>query len=432
MSLPNSVLEYKAEFMANTQEGSDLMMSRLVSDDFTNDFIIEEVLFLSALRLAGVIAHLRERKQTVYMLGFDFMSESGYSSKVKGGYSSEDKSEINAKIKPQEFYFLNALYMLQNSEIEVKHVGYRSFSKLSPTELNELFLPEQRSSRHLVERQQDERVLITAELTTNHFGDRHRLERMVRSAKAAGADFVKVQKRNVETFYSQEQLASKYVSPFGDTFRDYRLALELGVEDFNFLDKLCKELDIKWFASILDEKSFHFMMQFSPDMIKLPSTISEHKDYLKYVADKYKGSIVLSTGMTDKVFEEWVLETFINCDKLYLMQCNSAYPTPLHDCNIAVVRHYSELAKENSRIVPGYSSHDFGWFASALAVGAGAKIIEKHVKLGNTEWAHFDAVAIDLTTSDFHEFVSKIRDAEMIMGSGKKKINESEHHKYRK
>lgn len=424
--------DYKADYIPNTQEGSDLMMGRLVSDDLTSDFVIEEVLFLSALKLARIIADIRGRNQTVYMIGFDFMPDSGYSSKIKGGYKSGDKSEIDAKIKPQEFYFLNALYMLQNSNIDVKHVGYRSFSKLAPADLNELFLPEQSSSIHLFDRPQEDRVLITAELTTNHFGDRHRLERMVRAAKAAGADFVKVQKRDVETFYTKEQLDSKYVSPFGITFRDYRQALELSVDDFRFLDELCKQIDIKWFASILDEKSFHFIQQFSPDMIKLPSTISEHKEYLKYVAENYEGSIVLSTGMTDKVFEEWVLNTFVKCKNLYLMQCNSAYPTPMHDCNIAVVSHYSELAKENPKIVPGYSSHDYGWFASALAVGAGAKIIEKHVKLGNTEWAHFDAVALDLTTSDFHEFVSKIREAEMVMGSGEKKVNESEHHKYRR
>ncbi|MCH5022021.1 N-acetylneuraminate synthase, partial [Pectobacterium atrosepticum] len=57
---------------------------------------------------------------------------------------------------------------------------------------------------------------------------------------------------------------------------------------------------------------------------------------------------------------------------------------------------------------------------------------EKHVKLGNTEWAHFDAVAIDLTTSAFKEFVDQIRETEVILGSDNKKVNKSEHHKYRK
>jgi len=125
-----------------------------------------------------------------------------------------------------------------------------------------------------------------------------------------------------------------------------------------------------------------------------------------------------------------VLDTFTECEQLYLMQCNSAYPTPQHDCHIGVIRHYRDLAATHPHIVPGYSSHDFGWLASSLAIAAGARMVEKHVKLGNTEWAHFDAVALDLTTSEFSDYVSKMRETEQIIGLEEKKVNESEHHKY--
>ncbi|RZJ39881.1 MAG: N-acetylneuraminate synthase, partial [Brevundimonas sp.] len=140
--------------------------------------------------------------------------------------------------------------------------------------------------------------------------------------------------------------------------------------------------------------------------------------------------VVLSTGMTDTTFETWVLENFTQMETLYLMQANSAYPTPQHDCHVAVVRHYHELSLKYPKVVPAFSSHDFGWFGSALAAAAGARMIEKHVKLGNTEWAHFDAVAVDLTTPAFKEYVDKIREAEVVLGSAEKKVNESEHHKY--
>ena len=70
---------------------------------------------------------------------------------------------------------------------------------------------------------------------------------MIKSAAAAGADYVKFQKRDVETFYSQEQLEAPYKSPFGKTFRDYRNALELDASDFSYIKELCSELEINWF-----------------------------------------------------------------------------------------------------------------------------------------------------------------------------------------
>jgi N-acetylneuraminate synthase len=411
-----------APFCPLQNDASDLMMQRFLADAFT----IEEVLFLSALKIARLIARARGRKQTVHMVGFDFMPDVGHSRAIDHDFAPGNSADRFFRISLQEFFFLNTLYVLKESDLDVVHVGDRSFSRMTAEDLNALFLP----ARTARQGHADACVSITAELTTNHFGDRHRLERMIRAARASGADCVKLQKRDVSTFYSAEQLASPYVSPFGKTFADYRHQLELSRDDFIFVDTLCHALGMQWFASVLDQPSFEFMLQFDPKIVKLPSTISEHRDYLAYVANNYRGSVVLSTGMTDTAYEDWVLRSFVNCDRLYLMQCNSAYPTPASDCNVGVVRHYADLARSNPRIVPGYSSHDFGWLASALAVAAGGRMIEKHVKLGNTDWAHFDAVAVDLTTTDFRDYVAKIREAEEMIGSETKKVNPSEHHKY--
>ena len=66
-----------------------------------------------------------------------------------------------------------------------------------------------------------------------------------------------------------------------------------------------------------------------------------------------------------------------------------------------------------------------------LAAAAGAKMIEKHVKLGNVDWVHFDGVALDLLGDTFKNFVSDIRKAELISGSKTKQIHHQEHHKYK-
>ena len=53
---------------------------------------------------------------------------------------------------------------------------------------------------------------------------------------------VKLQKRDPDTFYSKDQLNEKFSSPFGTTFADYRNALELTYEDFQFVMILVKNM----------------------------------------------------------------------------------------------------------------------------------------------------------------------------------------------
>lgn len=425
-------LPYKP--LSNDEE--DIMLSRFQNRD---EIAIEEAMFLTGLELARTIADRKGRQQTVYMVGFDFSPESGTARATNTQYTPELTSHRKAGVELQQYILRNALYALDDTNLDVHHVGSHEFSNLTTEALNEKF---QMSVREKSAPKADEdevevpAVEVTAEITTNHFGDLDRLENLVRAAHSAGADWIKVQKRDVETFYTPEQLAGPYKSPFGTTFGDYRRQLELDKDGFRFLDGLTKDLGIKWFSSVLDQPSFEWMMEeIDLPLVKLPSTISEKKDYLKFVAENYTGSLVISTGMTDQSYEEWLLETFTNQDTLYLLHCNSAYPTPDEHTNIGVVRRYAQLAEQQEgrpgpRIVPGYSSHDFGWMASALAVAAGAGMVEKHVKLGNTEWAHFDAVAVDLLTDEFKEYVDNVRQAQVHVGSTEKKITASEHHKY--
>ena len=425
-SPPNScVYQSNLVDLVSPDIDGDLLMSRLLRDiDFSSPFL-ERILFLSALRLALYIANERKCKQNIYMIGFDFTAHSGYSKSIPKDYSPNGPVNREIRISPQEYYFTNALYMLRDSPIKVLHVGSRFFSSLNSREFNASF-----GSLAIPPQSKSHSVSIVAELTTNHFGDRNRLEKMVRACKSAGADYIKVQKRDVDSFYSKEQLDGKYISPFGTTFREYRHALELTYDDFVFLDNLCLDLGIPWFASILDRRSLEFIQPFNLPFIKLPSTISEYKDYLDYVASSFYDSFIISTGMTDSSYEQWVLDRFRHAKTLYLMQCTSAYPTPPYECDVAVIRRYSRLQHSLPNIIPAYSSHDSGWFASSLAVAAGAKMVEKHVKWGNTDWAHFDAVALDLCTDEFSTYVSKVREAEVILGSEEKVINSSESHKY--
>ena len=270
-------------------------------------------------------------------------------------------------------------------------------------------------------------IEIVAEITTNHFGNMDRMEKLISGASKAGADSVKLQKRDINSIYTREKLNEKYVSPFGKTFGDYRKALELDENQMNIAYEIAKNLGLEIFYSALDIKSFEYLKMLGHTRIKLPSTISNKKDYLDYVSENYKGELVISTGMTDENYLDYILNHFLKARRIFLLHCISSYPTFPNDINIATVNRYARLDK--ARIVPGYSSHDVGIFGSLMAIGAGAKMIEKHIKLGNTEWGHFDDTAMDVNT-EFISFVSSIRGGERIIGSQSKRVLPSEHHKY--
>ena len=51
------------------------------------------------------------------------------------------------------------------------------------------------------------------EFTTNHMGNLNILLEMVKKAHETGADYIKMQKKDGDTFYSSEKLNMKFKSP---------------------------------------------------------------------------------------------------------------------------------------------------------------------------------------------------------------------------
>ena len=272
---------------------------------------------------------------------------------------------------------------------------------------------------------------IVAEISTNHFGLTERLEELIYSAKQAKVDTIKLQMRDVKSFYVKKDLAKVYRTPISKTFGEYRSRLELTHDQIIFAKQLCKKLNLKIFFSILDLNSFKKIQKYKFERIKLPSTISKKKFFLEYVAKNFskKKEIVISTGMTNQKYVNFVLKNFLSFKKLYLMHCVSSYPTSIEQLNMSIVSKYVEYSKKFKNIVPGYSSHDTGNYGSILATALGAKIIEKHIKLGNNDWYHFDDTAIQCG-SQLINYVDTIKKTSCSIGDGKKKIIKFEHHKY--
>jgi N-acetylneuraminate synthase len=412
-------------------DSEELMLYRFGLEEYYD----ESFVLINALKVCRHLASRLGKKLDVYLLGFDFSTAKGEVSKSLGvDYAKEAQPDRELVVHSQEYDYLQfAKYFQDNPTLQLWHVGNKDYSALSASQFKEKFsINVQFKVTHgsEVKRPPENAVLIVAELTNNHLGDLQRLLEMIERAKEAGADLIKVQKRDVDTFYTPEKLNSYYWSPFGKTLGDYRRGVELDEDKLGILDETCRSLEIEWFCSILDFPSFEVIKKFNPKLIKIPSTISNHHEFHQRIAKEYDGPIVISTGYTDQSYEEYVLKTFSRNKQIYLLHCISAYPTAIHDCNVAVVRHYAELSKKYPALIPGYSSHDLGSLGSMLAVASGAKMVEKHVKLGDVNWVHFDKVALDLKTDSFKNFVKDIRNTELALGSPVKRILPSEHHKY--
>jgi len=95
---------------------------------------------------------------------------------------------------------------------------------------------------------------------------------------------------------------------------------------------------------------------------------------------------------------------YVNGLERYLY-CVSKYPCPSEDLHLW----------EMEAICDGLSDHTISPLTGALAVAAGAKIIEKHHRLGDTHPSNPD-YPHSLITSDFMTYVDNIREAERAMG----------------
>ncbi|PVH25612.1 N-acetylneuraminate synthase family protein [Sphingobacterium corticibacter] len=422
-----------AEYVSLDQEG----LERVYSYFYTPDFYILDFTLLSAIKLSMLFQKVKDNLLETVFLGFDFFIDSVNKGDVLG------LEYRNAHLKTQESIFITLRKDLEfkNPDLRFSHVGNKKYSKFTIDQFNASLehnllskdLPTNSViyGKLLEKLNSSNHVIVVAEFTNNHIGDRNRLLKMIELAVEAGADMIKVQKRDVNTFYTEEELASPYSSPFGETLADYRFGVELTDDMFELLDVECRKRNIPWFASVLDWNSYLHMEKLDCPMVKLPSTISNHRNYLKKVAQHFKGELVVSTGFTEQSYEDFVLDNLVNDRKLFLLQCTSSYPTPPEGCQISVVRHYEQLREKHANIVPGYSSHDLGSIGCMMAVAAGARMVEKHVKLGDLDWVHFDSVALDLYNDQFKNFVADIRKAEIMCGNKEKVVHSFEHHKYK-
>jgi len=130
--------------------------------------------------------------------------------------------------------------------------------------------------------------------------------------------------------------------------------------------------------------------------------------------------LFISTGMCSKRDLNRLMRKCIVPARLeaavMLLHCASAYPAPFDQLNLGVLREREPLWK-----LVGFSDHSLPALthSGALAVVAGAEIVEAHLRSEDT---HKDNPDYDhaMTTDQFLSYVAQIRMVEKALGSGKK------------
>ncbi len=354
-----------------------------------------------------------KKKLDVYLYGFDFKKnniDDDYEKKIINKNKLQQQIDINSQI----IAFENIKNSYKN--LKIIRIGFDLYSDLNPhtlkNNMRKIKYPE-----------------IVAEVTTNHRGNTQVLKRIIEGCISSGVNIIKFQKRDVENFYSKKKLDSAYETPISKTFREYRSKLELNLSQLKLIKKYEKKFKLKIIFSILDFKSYLSLKKLGFKYFKIPSTISLHHNFIKQMSKENLKEIIISTGMTNENYVKKVIKIFSKVKKLYLLHAISSYPTYYQSINLKIVSEYSKFRNKFKKIIPGYSSHDMGSVGSMLAVAAGAEMIEKHVKIGDHEWMHYDDVAIDVY-DELPDFVNNIKKATLIMGKKTKKIYPDEFHKY--
>ena len=150
------------------------------------------------------------------------------------------------------------------------------------------------------------KTFVIAEIGINHNGDLKIAKKMIQEAKTAGVDAVKFQKRDIFEVYTKEYLSQERESPWGKTQLDQKKGLEFGEKEYLEIDKFCKEIGIKWFASAWDLKSLNFLDKFNFEYHKIASAMIVDINFLSEVAKRGKYTFI-STGMCEMKYLEKII-----------------------------------------------------------------------------------------------------------------------------
>jgi YrbI family 3-deoxy-D-manno-octulosonate 8-phosphate phosphatase len=265
---------------------------------------------------------------------------------------------------------------------------------------------------------------IIAEIGINHNGSLETTKKLIDEAVAAKVDAVKFQKRTPEICVPKDQWEVMRDTPWGRmSYIDYKRKTEFGFSEYIIIDKYCKKAGIDWFVSAWDAPSVDFMEQFDTPLYKLASASLTDFELIKRILETGK-PLMLSTGMSTTKEIETTMEFVRGFDPNYpvmIAHSTSAYPCNPQELNLKMIQ---TLEAKYPGVPVGYSGHETGLATTVAAVAMGATFVERHFTLDRAMWGSDHAASVE--PQGFQRLVRDIRDTEMAIGDGIKKVYDSE------
>lgn len=266
---------------------------------------------------------------------------------------------------------------------------------------------------------------IVAEMSANHLQDYDRAEAIIRAAKAAGADAVKLQTYTADTITMDCE--NEYFQIKQGTIWDGTTFYKLYQEAFTPWDwqprlvKLANDLGMDCFSSPFDFTAVDFMEEIKMPAYKIASFEIRDIPLIRKIA-KLGKPVIMATGIAHLEDIERAVKTCLEegNGQIILLKCTSTYPSPYEDMNIRVIPHMAEAFG----CMTGLSDHSMGCAVAVASVALGARMVEKHFTLSRADGGP-DA-AFSMEPAEFKRMVEEIRIVEKALGKVTYRLTEKQ------
>lgn len=255
---------------------------------------------------------------------------------------------------------------------------------------------------------------IIAEMSANHAGELDNALAIVRAAKAAGADCLKIQTYTADTMTIDcDNEWFRIRSGLWDGYKLYDLYKEAGTpwEWHAAIKEECEKVEIDFLSTPFDRTAVDFLEKLGVEFYKIASFELVDLPLIEYAASKGK-TMILSCGMGSKEEIQDALDACkrMNNNDVILLKCCSEYPANYNDMNLATIADM----QERFGVPVGLSDHSMGSMGAVVGVALGASVIEKHFCLNRTIKSPDSDFSME--PEEFATMVQDIRVAAQIRG----------------